>query len=402
MANKKPVVITSQGGTGQLQSSDTLQLDILTVGTVVYVGASHELAADVDLTFDGTCLSSTSVNLATTASNTVGVLKQNGTAILQCYSAGEASNIFLGAGSGNYTLTGTRNMCSGYQTGPALTSGARNVLYGAYAGYSLTSGIQNTFMGTQSGFLVANGSNNVAIGYLALRNATNGSSNMCLGCQAGRDILGSNNTCIGLNTGMLATGTGNVFIGFQAGMYETESYTLLIDSSSDGHGNEATARTNSMFYGLFSSVVDSQYLRINAHVSINTGGTNTAWLYVGAGTSTSAPIRMVSGTLVSSALAGALEFNADDLYFTITTGTARQKVVLSAGLTGGRVPFATTNGRLTDSSSFTYDGSHLQSNGYKSSDGTVGATEDVAVAKVGGGTRTLHFKCGLYTGYTDS
>jgi hypothetical protein len=44
----------------------------------------------------------------------------------------------------------------------------------------------------------------------------------------------------------------------------------------------------------------------------------------------------------------------------------------------------------------------LQTDGYKSSDGTAGATAAVAVAKVGGGTRTLSFKDGLYTGYTDS
>lgn len=44
----------------------------------------------------------------------------------------------------------------------------------------------------------------------------------------------------------------------------------------------------------------------------------------------------------------------------------------------------------------------LQTDGYNSSDGTAGATADVDVAKVGGGTRTLHFKSGLYTGYTDS
>jgi hypothetical protein len=31
-----------------------------------------------------------------------------------------------------------------------------------------------------------------------------------------------------------------------------------------------------------------------------------------------------------------------------------------------------------------------------------GKTEDVDVAKVGGGTRTLHFKDGLYIGSTDS
>ncbi len=44
----------------------------------------------------------------------------------------------------------------------------------------------------------------------------------------------------------------------------------------------------------------------------------------------------------------------------------------------------------------------IQPGGYKSSDGTAGVTADIAVAKVGGGTRTLHFKNGLYTGYTDS
>jgi hypothetical protein len=40
--------------------------------------------------------------------------------------------------------------------------------------------------------------------------------------------------------------------------------------------------------------------------------------------------------------------------------------------------------------------------GYLSSDGTAGKTEAVAVAKVGGGTRTLNFKNGLYVGYADS
>ena len=37
-----------------------------------------------------------------------------------------------------------------------------------------------------------------------------------------------------------------------------------------------------------------------------------------------------------------------------------------------------------------------------SADGTQGATADVAVAKVGGGTRTLSFKDGLYVSYADS
>lgn len=42
------------------------------------------------------------------------------------------------------------------------------------------------------------------------------------------------------------------------------------------------------------------------------------------------------------------------------------------------------------------------STAYKSVDGSVGATMDVPVAKVGGGTRTLHFKNGLFMDYADS
>jgi len=44
----------------------------------------------------------------------------------------------------------------------------------------------------------------------------------------------------------------------------------------------------------------------------------------------------------------------------------------------------------------------VRSADYQSSDGTSGATENVAVAKVGGGTRTISFKNGLFTGYSDS
>jgi hypothetical protein len=40
--------------------------------------------------------------------------------------------------------------------------------------------------------------------------------------------------------------------------------------------------------------------------------------------------------------------------------------------------------------------------GLKAGDGTDGVTANVAVAKVGGGTRTLQFKNGLYVGYSDS
>jgi hypothetical protein len=52
-------------------------------------------------------------------------------------------------------------------------------------------------------------------------------------------------------------------------------------------------------------------------------------------------------------------------------------------------------------SAITFNGG-ITASDYKSSYGASGLTADVAVAKVGGGTRTLHFQNGLYVGYTDS
>lgn len=66
-------------------------------------------------------------------------------------------------------------------------------------------------------------------------------------------------------------------------------------------------------------------------------------------------VYLVSNTLAGSPAAGLLEFNSDDLYFTITTGAARKNFVFAdAALTSGRIPFETTNGRLTDSSAFLF------------------------------------------------
>jgi len=89
----------------------------------------------------------------------------------------------------------------------------------------------------------------------------------------------------------------------------------------------------------------------------------TAVLHLKAGTATAstAPLKFSSGISLTTAEAGAMEFTTDDLYFTITTGAARKGVILNDGttLTSGRVPFATTNGRLKDDSDMTFAGSRL-------------------------------------------
>lgn len=67
------------------------------------------------------------------------------------------------------------------------------------------------------------------------------------------------------------------------------------------------------------------------------GGHQKITIRPGTATAGTAPLKFSSGTLLSSAEVGAVEFNTDSLYFTITTGTVRKKVALyddSAGATG--------------------------------------------------------------------
>jgi hypothetical protein len=81
-------------------------------------------------------------------------------------------------------------------------------------------------------------------------------------------------------------------------------------------------------------------------------------------TSTAERFLRLSGGLVLPAsvfgagneLEGAFEYNSDRFYGTIATGIARKEFTLSdTTLTSGRVPFATTNGRLMDSSSLVWN-----------------------------------------------
>ncbi|MCX6718223.1 MAG: discoidin domain-containing protein, partial [Candidatus Staskawiczbacteria bacterium] len=58
--------------------------------------------------------------------------------------------------------------------------------------------------------------------------------------------------------------------------------------------------------------------------SINANGSLT--LPAGTATAGTAPLYFTSGTSLTSAVAGAMEFTTDDLFFTITTGTARKRL----------------------------------------------------------------------------
>jgi hypothetical protein len=84
--------------------------------------------------------------------------------------------------------------------------------------------------------------------------------------------------------------------------------------------------------------------------------TPTELVEIAAGTTARGPLKLNSGALRTTPLAGLIEFLTDDYFATITTGTARVAFVLDDGtrLTAGRVPFAGTNGRLIDDADFTF------------------------------------------------
>jgi hypothetical protein len=67
------------------------------------------------------------------------------------------------------------------------------------------------------------------------------------------------------------------------------------------------------------------------------GSHKTVTIRPGTASAGTAPLKFSSGTLLSAPEAGAVEFNTDNLYFTITTGAIRKKVAIyddSAGATG--------------------------------------------------------------------
>jgi hypothetical protein len=67
------------------------------------------------------------------------------------------------------------------------------------------------------------------------------------------------------------------------------------------------------------------------------GGHQKITVRAGTTSAGTAPIKLTSGSLMTAAEAGAIEFLTDDLYFTISTGTSRRKVALyddTSGATG--------------------------------------------------------------------
>ena len=291
---------------------------------------------------------------ATTAD--VGQIKQDGENLLHTYGT---QNIFLGKSSGNFTTsgatqtnigigenvlnfltTGYRNIGIGYDALTSATTDYQNIGIGIYALSRLTGTARdNTAIGYRSQRYLQTGNYNFSLGSNSLQNNKVGSGNIAIGTFALLGNLSNYNLAIGYNSGRLLTsGNSNIFLGYTSGYRQTTNSNLLIVDN-QLRADVATEATNSILYGTMAATPASQTLRINAetHISGNVGigtASPTAKLHLKAGTATAgtAPIKLTSGTNLTTPEAGAFEFDGTDLFF--TPNTTRETVAFMSDITG--------------------------------------------------------------------
>lgn len=228
-------------------------------------------------------------------------------------------NVGLGAGALRENTTASYNIGIGYYSYRYNQTGEKNIGIGYNSGYYFTAG-ENIFIGHSSGY--------------GASTASTGTKNIGLGVESGYS---------------LTSGGSNIFIGYASGYRQTTNSNLLIIDN-QLRADIATEATNAILYGVMASTPASQSLRVNAKTGISIDPTAYLTLPAGTATANTAPLKFTSGVLNTTPEAGALEFVTDNLTFVITTGTSRKGIVLDDGarLTSGKIPVATTNGRLVD------------------------------------------------------
>lgn len=170
-----------------------------------------------------------------------------------------------------------------------------------------------------------------------------------------------------LTTGTPATGIG-AGLEFEA---ETAANNHEVGATIEAVTTDVTSTSEDfdlVFKLMAAGAAAAERVRVTSVGRVGVGVSPTAYLHLPAGSTaaSSAPLKFTTGTSMTSAEAGAMEYTTDDLFFTISTGTARKRLLMAdpvGGLTSGRVPFATTNGRLTDISTLTYESSLLTAGG---------------------------------------
>lgn len=202
----------SVGGNEQL-------IGTLSVGGDLSVAGNQSIGGDLTvggmgsfggtLIFGGDLSVSNNIDMLDSTSSSVGNINKSGSPFISNFGV---DNTFVGANSGNFTMSGNNNTGIGAFALNVNTAGNGNTAVGSSALVSNGAGVENVAVGQQALNFNTSGSANTALGWQALFNNTTGTNNIAIGNGAAASIITtSNNIHIG-NTG-IAADSGVIKIG---------------------------------------------------------------------------------------------------------------------------------------------------------------------------------------------
>jgi hypothetical protein len=312
------------------------------------------------------------------------------------------TNVLIGANAGLALPTnGTGAVFIGSTAGQACTAAsATNVGVGCGAGYGATTGTKWTAVGYYAGvYSSSTVSRWTAIGYQAgttsLLSAHAGGDWTAVGCEAGYGALNSgyvavgsyagyfstaaspaNFVYLGFNAGKDSPSTGSIYIGYNAGTgatsdhkSTTDTYAVLIgaDTTRDPSVPTGTTLTNYGALGHAATVAASDSFCLGSatypyKVGINLS-TPTAKLHLpaGAAAASSAPLKFASGTKLTTAEAGAVEYDGTKFYATPSDATRRRLNISNEAVLPSNI--SVTASPFTYQNTTAYDGDVIISGG---------------------------------------
>ncbi|HNW71471.1 MAG TPA: tail fiber domain-containing protein [Candidatus Paceibacterota bacterium] len=229
------------------------------------------------------------------------------------YSNNSSNNIGIGFRSLYSNTTGSENSAVGNSALYLNTTGSGNSAVGNSALYFNTTGSTNSAIGDYTLYLNTTGSGNSALGSAALYSNTEGNFNSAVGSFAlSRNTIGIYNSAIGNRAGSSVGNGDNPGIASSYGVY----IGAYAKAFADGGQNEIVIGYDATGNGSNTATIgNSSILRTYLRGVNLAGGTATA------GT---APLKFVSGTLLTTPEAGAMEFNGTNLFF--TPSSSRKKI----------------------------------------------------------------------------
>jgi hypothetical protein len=301
-------VLAGQCGIADGAQAVSLNITVVSPTGLGYVllypdGGAQPVVSTLNFTAGQTVANAAIVPLGNTGGITVAAALSNTQLLIDTngyYAAAGVgtANTFLGAGAGNFTMTGDLNTAVGNGALFSNTSGGNNTAMGVSALGSNTAGEGNTASGAFALYANSAGNGNTAIGTLALSTNTDGSSNTASGFQVlFSNTSGSSNTASGyqalfsntIGVDNTATGAGalvdniggaeNTALGFNAlnsnsnGVFNTASGSGALLSNITGNFNTA-AGGDSLYFGTTGD--DNTAIGFEALEFNDGGGDNTA------------------------------------------------------------------------------------------------------------------------------